>query len=99
MSPLAIERWQRRGGDLNECPSVILALDEASGRELWSYEYTAAYRQHGASGWTTVRGTDDWLSYVADSGRLLAGRAGRTVLLDGDSGVPVWENHWPWFSL
>jgi len=91
LAPLAIDRWQRRGGDRNECPSLVIALDEASGRELWCYEYTAAYRQHGASGWTTVRGTDDWLSYVAASGCLLAGRAGSTTLLDGGSGNPVWE--------
>ena len=91
MSPLAIDRWQRRGGELNECPSLVMALDESTGRELWRYEYSAAYRQHGASGWTTVRGTDDWLSYVTDSGRLLVGRAASTALLDGGSGQPVWE--------
>ncbi|TVS17603.1 MAG: hypothetical protein EA424_12275 [Planctomycetaceae bacterium] len=91
MSPLAIDRWQRRGGDLNECSSLVIALDEASGQQLWSYQYTAAYRQHGASGWTTVRGTDDWLGYVQASGRLLVGRAGSTALLDGDHGHPVWE--------
>lgn len=91
MSPLAIDRWQRRGGDLDECSSLVIALDEASGRELWSYQYTAAYRQHGASGWTTVRGTDDWLGYVQASGKLLVGRAGSTALLDGNHGRPVWE--------
>ncbi len=90
LSPLAIGRWQRRGEDLQESSSRILALDESTGRERWSHEYTADYRQHGASGWTTVRGTDDWLSYVKESGRLLAGRAGHTTLLDGGSGQPVW---------
>ena len=91
MSPLAIDRWQRRGGDLNECPSLVIALDGASGQQLWSYQYTAAYRQHGASGWTTVRGTDDWLGYVQASRKLLVGRAGSTALLDADHGHPVWE--------
>ena len=91
LSPLAIGRWQRRGGDVDESPSQVAALDETAGRELWRYEYRAAYRQFGASGWTTVRGTDDWLAYETGQGRLLAGRAGTTVLLDAGSGEPVWE--------
>lgn len=91
LSPLATEIWQRRGRDLNEAPSTILALDEISGEEVWRQEYRAAYRQHGASGWMSVRGQDDWLAYDETSGQLLAGRTGITLLLDGQTGETVWK--------
>lgn len=91
LSPLATEAWQRRGKDLNEAPSTILAIEETSGREVWRREYRAAYRQYGASGWMSVRSQDDWLAYAETSNQVLAGRAGTTLLLDAPSGNPVWE--------
>lgn len=91
LAPLATEKWQRRGGDLKECPSTVLALDERTGQEVWHHEYRAAYRRYGADSWLGLRSTDDWLAYAEATGQVLAGRVGTTLLLDARTGEVAWE--------
>lgn len=91
LSPLATDTWKRRGGDLKECPSLLVAVDERTGEESWRHEYTAKYHQYDASGWLSVRSQDDWLAYAQESGQVLGGRAGTTFLLDAQTGAVVWE--------
>jgi len=91
MAPLATERWKSRARGAKQCPSTVLALDEATGEVRWQHEYSATYRQHGASGWLGLRGTDDWLAYVTADGRLLAGREQTAMLFAAADGSVVWE--------
>lgn len=91
MSPLASAYWQRRGKGVTECVSTVLALDEADGSVQWQYEFRTPYRQHGASGWLSVRGTDDWLACVEATGRVIAGRHQTAALLDAADGRVIWD--------
>jgi len=68
-----------------------MALDEATGNVVWTHEFTSPYRQHGASGWLSVRGRDDWLACVPGAGRVLAGREKNAALLSAADGSVVWE--------
>jgi outer membrane protein assembly factor BamB len=91
LSPVAAGESQRRGEDITECTSTVLALDERTGAERWQHPYRAQYRKYGASSWLSVRGHDDWLAYAASGNQVLAGRARTTMLLDASSGQVVWD--------
>jgi len=91
MSPLASEYWKRRGAGVTECSSTVMALNEMTGDVLWQHQFTSPYRQHGASGWLSVRTRDDWLVCVTATNRVIAGRERHAVLLAADNGTVVWE--------
>ena len=39
----------------------------------------------------SVRSQDDWLAYAEAGNQVLAGRGGTTLLLEAETGQPVWE--------
>ena len=93
MSPLAIEKWKRRAGNAKQTESKLFALNEATGTVKWTHTYQANYRQHGSSGWMSVRTRDDWLAYSSATQQLLGGREEATFLLDASNGSVVWNKN------
>ena len=91
MSPLANERWQRRGGEAKECTVTVLALDEMTGAVEWQVQGSFPYRHYGASAWLSVRGRDDWLAYAAGPSQVLFGREGTAMLLSAGDGTVLWK--------
>ncbi len=91
MSPLANEYWQRRGEGVTECVSTVLALDEQTGAVRWQHQHRAPYRQHGANGWLSVRGRDDWLAFAEKRGCVIAGREKTALLLGAADGTLIWK--------
>jgi outer membrane protein assembly factor BamB len=90
-SPEEIGLMRRRGKKLESLPSVVLALDARSGREIWK-----TVREDPPATLTTLhfmslRTQDDWLSYSTDTGLLIAGKASRTFAINGETGKQVWE--------
>jgi outer membrane protein assembly factor BamB len=64
----------------------LLCLDEATGKELWKYEYTVEYRVSYAAGPRCTPNVDgDLVCWLGTMGELIA--------LDVKTGKPVWQQH------
>lgn len=65
---------------------VVASYDAATGRELWTHEWQAAYRDHTGDG---PRATPTW-----HAGRIYAlGAQGDLRVLDARTGTPIWEKN------
>jgi len=85
-------RWLKRTDGKKETESVLYAVDARSGAELWTARMRTLYASYGPSGWTSIRGKDDWVGYSADTGIVLFGRSGKAGAYKAKTGTPIWRD-------
>lgn len=83
---------RRRGQDVAQLPSTILALDARSGREVWKTVRHDPPANLTSLHFMGLRTQDDWLAYATEHDLLLGGKADRTFALKAATGEEVWQN-------
>jgi hypothetical protein len=75
-------RWIDHKAGRKELESTVLALDPRTGAEVWRRSLLYENRAFG---------TDDWLSFSAETGLLIGGRYSLASAWDAKTGKPAWE--------
>ena len=90
-SPIEIAEMRRRGTPVGPLPSTIMALDARSGKTIWKIVTNDPPTNWGTLHFMGLRTHDDWLTYVAEHGVLLAGKGNNTYCLEATTGKQVWH--------
>ena len=90
-SPIEVMAMRRRGDDVSQLASTVLAIDHRSGKELWRYTLDNPPAELSSIHFMGLRGADDWLACAVDKNLVIAGKDNRTVALDLDKGKVVWN--------
>ncbi len=90
-SPIEIMARRRRGEDVSQLGSLVLAIEHRSGKELWRYSLNTPPAELSNIHFLGLRSSDDWLACAVDKNLVIAGKNSRTVALDLDKGDVVWD--------
>ncbi|MFC1714541.1 PQQ-binding-like beta-propeller repeat protein [Candidatus Poribacteria bacterium] len=90
ISPLEVEKWMRRGKDLEAVSSTIMALDARTGEAKWTRVIESIHTTYGSGQWLPLREKDDWLAYSREQRLLIAGKQGKGYAFDAKTGRTVW---------
>ena len=90
-SPIEVMAMRRRGDDVSELRSTVLALDHRSGDQLWTHTLENPPAEFSSIHFMGLRTADDWLAAAVDRNLVIAGKDNRTVALDLDTGKLAWE--------